>query len=60
MPKVLTMGGLVVSGLLAIIFTVDLALEIPFGRASKLMDISFLCCAIILAYMSWATMRELK
>ena len=58
MSKVLTIGGLVVSGLLTILFGFDLAISIPFGRVSLLMDISFLCCALMLAYMSWATMRD--
>ncbi len=62
MPKILTIAGLVVSGMLALLFTADLALGIPFGVRpnSWMMDISFLVCAVMLAYMSWATMRELK
>ena len=60
MPKMLTIAGLVVSGVLALLFTADLAVSIPFGRVSLLMDISFLACAAMLGYMSWATMRELK
>ncbi|MCA9246228.1 MAG: hypothetical protein KDA42_03905 [Planctomycetales bacterium] len=58
MPKVMTIVGLVVSGLIALVFLVDLALGLPFNRASTTMDISFLICAVLLAYMSWTTMKE--
>ena len=58
MPKVMTIIGLVVAGLIALVFVVDLALGFPFKRASMLMDVSFLICALLLAYMSWSTMKE--
>ncbi len=60
MPKMMTVAGLVVSGVLALLFVADLAVSIPFGRVSLWMDISFLACAVMLGYMSWSTMRELK
>ena len=48
------------AGVLALLFVADLAVSIPFGRVSLWMDISFLACAVMLGYMSWSTMRELK
>jgi len=58
MPKALCMSGLVVSGLVIILFALDLALAHPFGRASITMDVSLLACAILLALLSWFTLRE--
>ena len=60
MPKVLTISGMVVAGLLALIFILDLASGIPFKKASTFMDVGFLICAFALAYLSWSTFRELK
>jgi hypothetical protein len=57
-PKVLTYCGLVVAGLMLLLFGLDLAVKIPFSRASLTVDILFLVTAAILAYMSWATLRE--
>jgi hypothetical protein len=31
---------------------------IPFSKASLAMDISFVICGLVLAYLSWATLRE--
>jgi hypothetical protein len=58
MPKALCMSGLVVSGLVIILFALDLALAKPFGRASVTMDASLLASAVVLALISWFTLRE--
>jgi hypothetical protein len=58
MPKALCMSGLVVSGLVIILFAVDLAVGIPFKRASMMMDVSLLVCAALLGLISWFTLRE--
>jgi hypothetical protein len=60
MPKALTISGITIAALLLILFGLDLAIGMPFNKASKVMDISFLICALILGYMSWSTFRELK
>lgn len=60
MARGLTILGMVVAVLLLILFSLDLAVKIPFRRASTLMDVSFLICALVLGYMSWSTMRELE
>jgi len=59
MSKALTIAGLIVSALLLLLFGLDLALGIPFGKPSLTMDIGFLICGLALAYMSWTTYREL-
>lgn len=59
MPKVLTIAGMVVAGLLVLMFGLDLAIGVPFGKASMAMDLAILICAGALGYMSWSTYREL-
>jgi hypothetical protein len=58
MPKALCMSGLVVAGLVIILFAADMAVAIPFRRASMAMDISLLACAALLGLISWLTLRE--
>ncbi len=58
MPKVLCIIGIVVAVLLLLVFGVDAAVEFPFGRASLLMDVSLIVGSLVLAYLSWTTMRQ--
>jgi hypothetical protein len=58
MPKALAVSGMVVAALLVLMFGLDLAVRVPFDRASQSMDIAFLICAAMLGYMSWSTFRE--
>lgn len=59
MPRGLTVFGLIVAALVLLIFGLDLALSIPFGRKSVLLDVGFVVCALLLGYMAWSTLREL-
>jgi hypothetical protein len=47
-----------ISGLLVLMFGLDLAISVPFGRASFIMDVMMLVCGGVLGYMSWNTFRE--
>lgn len=58
MPKALSISGIVVAGLLLLMFGLDLALKIPFGRQSLMMDIGFVLSSLVLGYLSWTTYRE--
>jgi hypothetical protein len=64
MAKAMSIAGLVVGGLLALIFAADLILGIPFGgkgsllSSGSLMDLGFLICALILCYLSWNALRD--
>jgi hypothetical protein len=58
MSKAMTIFGMVVAGLLALIFVLDMALGIPFEGASWAMDIGALTAAIMLGYISYSTFRE--
>ncbi|WP_425614800.1 hypothetical protein NA78x_004679 [Anatilimnocola sp. NA78] len=61
MPKVLCIAGMVVAVLVAILFILDLALPaMMFRRASIMMDVGMIVCAIILGVASWMTLKEQK
>ncbi|MGA7702011.1 MAG: hypothetical protein WCB27_20650 [Thermoguttaceae bacterium] len=60
MPKALYLVGTIVAGLLLLVFGFDLAVGFPFHRVSLTMDIGCLLCSVILGYISWTTLRELK
>jgi len=56
--KIMTMIGMVAAVLLGVVFTLDLAIGIPFGKASMWMDICMLVCSLILGFLSWTVHRE--
>ncbi|MGE3637845.1 MAG: hypothetical protein AB7G28_04750 [Pirellulales bacterium] len=56
----MSISGMIVAGLIALIFTADLALKIPFGGVGKLTDAGFLVSGLILAYLSWNAFRDSK
>ena len=59
MGRSMTIAGMVIAVLIFIVFVLDLAVGFPFSKASVPMDISFVVCALGLAFLSWTTMREL-
>lgn len=60
MAKGLTIMAVVIAILLLIVFGLDLAIGVPFRKASVLMDIGFIVCALGLGLLSWSAFRELK
>ena len=60
MAKAMSIVGLAIAGLLVVVFGLDLALEIPFGRANWVMDAGFVASAGLLGYMSWDALAESK
>jgi hypothetical protein len=60
MAKAMSISGMVVAGLIALIFTADLAVGIPFGRVATVTDIGFLVSGLILGYLSWNAFRDSK
>jgi hypothetical protein len=52
--------GMIVSGLVGILFLADLAAGFPFQRVSIAADIGFLLSSVILAVMSWLTMDKTR
>ncbi len=60
MSKALTIFGMVVAGLVALVFTADMALGIPFEGADWKMDIGAIIAAGILGYLSWDAFRDAR
>jgi len=58
MPKILSISGMVVAGVLLLLFGLDLALGQPFQKVDTTMDIMFVVSSLMLAYLSWSTFRE--
>ncbi len=65
MPRLLCLGGLVVAGLVFLLFLLDFVMTMAgmgaiFRYPSLLMDITFMLCSAILGYLSWMSLKELK
>ena len=60
MGKAMTIAGLVVAGLVFLLFVLDLILGIPFGAPGKTMHVGAILFSTILGYLSWSTFREQK
>lgn len=65
MPRLLCLGGLVVAGLVFLLFLLDMIMSLVgmgalFRYPSLLMDITFMLCSAILGYLSWMSFKELK
>lgn len=60
MDKWLCWGALGVSGLMFVIFLLDLLLGWPFGRVSAALDIFTLIAALVIAYLAWDTYKEVR
>ena len=58
MPKALCIFGIVTAALLLLIFGLDLAIGVPFGKASLLMDAGTVFACGLLGYISWTTLRR--
>jgi hypothetical protein len=52
--------GMIVSGLVGILFVADLAAGFPFQRVSVAADIGFVVSSLILAFMSWMIMEKTR
>lgn len=56
--KSLAIAGLVVSGLIVVLFVADLAAAFPFARTSWLLDVAFIVSGLIVGYLSWSIMDQ--
>jgi len=59
MGRALTIAAMAMAILLLVIFGMDLAIGVPFGRSNPTMSICFVVFALVLGYLSWSTLREL-
>ena len=60
MSKALTIFGMVVAGLVALMFIADMAIGIPFGGARWTMDIGAIVAAGVLGYLAWDAFRDAR
>jgi hypothetical protein len=60
MARAMSIAGMVIAGLLVLVFGLDLLLKIPFGREDLMMDLGFVVSGAILGYLSWNAMSESK
>ncbi len=65
MPRLLCLGGLVVAGLILLLFLLDFIMSLAgmgalFRFPSLLMDLTFMLCSAVLGYLSWMSLKELR
>lgn len=58
MSKALPLIGMIVSGLIVVLFLADLAAGFPFQRVSLWADGGFIVSGLILAYLSWSLVER--
>jgi hypothetical protein len=56
--KILTLAAMIIAGLLTLLFVLDLALGIPFGRQSIVLDVLFLLGGGFILWQGLETYRE--
>ena len=59
MARGLTIAAIAIAVLMLVLFGLDLAIGIPFGTQSPLIDICFLICGLGLGLLGVTTWREL-
>ena len=61
MNKAMSVAGMVIGGLVALLFIMDLALKTPFGRIAGVpSDLGLAICGGIVAYLGWNAFRDVK
>lgn len=61
MAKAMSIAGMIIAGLIAVLFGLDLVLGIPFGgQGGLLVDIGFVICGGVLAYLGWNAYRDAR
>ena len=61
MAKAMSVAGMAIGGIVALIFALDLILKTPFGRVAGVMpDLGLALCGGILPYLGWNAFREAK
>jgi len=58
LDKVFIFGSMIIAGLLALVFLLDLILGIPFGRTALVVDIMFLIGCGFVLWQAYDTYRE--
>lgn len=60
MGKAMAIGGMVIAGLMTLLFTLDFFAGFPFEGANGTIDIGFIICGLVLGYLSWNAFRDSK
>ena len=60
MTKGLTIAAMAAAALMLLLFAMDLAVKIPFRRASPIMDIAFVLASSGLGYVAWNAFRDVR
>lgn len=60
MSKTMPLTGMIVAGLIGILFLADLAAGFPFRRVSLALDIGFVVASLVLAYLSWTLLEKAR
>ncbi len=60
MAKGLCITGLVIASVILLFFVLDLSVAIPFSKVSPMMDIAMIVASLVLGYLSWSSLREIK
>jgi hypothetical protein len=60
MEKWLCWGAMGVAGLLLLLFTLDLFLQVPFGRISGTVDVITILASGMVFYLAWDAYRDIK
>ncbi len=58
MSKLMPLVGMVLAGLIGILFLADLAAGFPFGRVSVPADVGFVVASAITGYLSWSLINR--
>ncbi len=58
--KTLTLGAMILAGLLTLLFLLDAAAGIPFGRQSIVLDVLFIIGGAFILWQGFETYRELS
>ena len=58
--KILCMTAMIVAGLLALVFLLDAALAVPFGRASIMFDVLVLIGSAFILWQGLETYKEFR
>jgi hypothetical protein len=58
MEKWMCLTTIAVSALLLVVFALDLAMKIPFGGLSPIVDILSIVASLLVAYLGWESFRE--
>jgi hypothetical protein len=60
MAKAMCVIGIIVAIVLILLFGADTFLKVPFRGANMMMNVSMMIAGVMLAYSSWAALREQK